>query len=263
MTGYIYRKSYKTRRKKNIVHNRFFWIVGLSAILVAAFFYFLFLSSFFQIKKIEVGGNQRVEKEKIVDFVFNQTSGRAFFIFPKNIFFFKLKELDQLILDEFPLIGEVVLRKKFPSALAINVKERNSVGFWCKNDDCYNLDKEGIIFEKSAGEAKLIIKSGKEAAVGEKVIKKSYLASILKIKEEIARKIEAEIEEVFISDEEGEIIVRTSEGWDIYFDMKQDISSQIFNLDLVVEEKIPPEKRGNLEYIDLKFGSRVYFKYRD
>ena len=54
--------------------------------------------------------------------------------------------------------------------------------------------------------------------------------------------------------------VETLEGWDIYFNLKDKISSQVLNLGLVLKEKISSEARRNLEYVDLRFGNQVYYK---
>ena len=59
---------------------------------------------------------------------------------------------------------------------------------------------------------------------------------------------------------EKRLNTKTSEGWEIYFNLKGDLNWQITELGLVSEKQIPLEDRGELEYIDLRF-SRVYYKY--
>lgn len=58
---------------------------------------------------------------------------------------------------------------------------------------------------------------------------------------------------------EGEIRFTTEENWEITFDLKKDISKQLQNLELVYKQKFQ-EKRGPLQYIDLRFDERVYYK---
>ena len=62
---------------------------------------------------------------------------------------------------------------------------------------------------------------------------------------------------VIVSEER--LNVKTSEGWEIYFNTADDLDWQVQELALVLEKQITPEKRRNLEYIDLRF-SRVYYK---
>jgi len=68
--------------------------------------------------------------------------------------------------------------------------------------------------------------------------------------------------EVSIISEER-LNAKTSEGWEIYFNLEGDINWQLTKLGAVLEKEIPPEKRENLEYIDLRFGNFAPFKYRD
>ena len=50
--------------------------------------------------------------------------------------------------------------------------------------------------------------------------------------------------------------------WYIYFDAAQPLESQLRNLELILANSIHPDRRKNLEYIDLRFGEKVYYKYR-
>ena len=67
----------------------------------------------------------------------------------------------------------------------------------------------------------------------------------------------------FTIGERGEIQGITKEGWNILLDIKEDMGWQQIKLQIVLEQKIPLEKRGELEYIDLRFGDQAYIKYFD
>ena len=54
---------------------------------------------------------------------------------------------------------------------------------------------------------------------------------------------------------------KTAEGWEVYFTPKEDLNWQITELKAVLENEISPERRGNLEYIDLRF-EKIYIKYK-
>ncbi|MCH7604650.1 hypothetical protein IID24_01535 [Patescibacteria group bacterium] len=55
----------------------------------------------------------------------------------------------------------------------------------------------------------------------------------------------------------------TSEHWDMYINPKKNIEWQVEKLRTVFEKNVPPERRGELEYIDLRFGDQAFIKYRD
>lgn len=56
----------------------------------------------------------------------------------------------------------------------------------------------------------------------------------------------------------SEINVLTDDGFEIYFDSKQDIDKQIENLTNVLKQKI--DNKEKLQYIDLRFIDRIYYK---
>jgi hypothetical protein len=53
-----------------------------------------------------------------------------------------------------------------------------------------------------------------------------------------------------------------NEGWQIYFslDPDSDINTQLVKLNLLLSGEIPLENRKNLEYIDLRFKDRAFYK---
>lgn len=97
-----------------------------------------------------------------------------------------------------------------------------------------------------------------EPKLGERIIEKEKLSQILEIQSGL-RDLKNEIVLVEVVNSQR-INVKTFEGWQVYFNSQNNISEQIFNLNLVLKEKISPEKRRNLEYIDLRFGNQVYYK---
>jgi len=53
--------------------------------------------------------------------------------------------------------------------------------------------------------------------------------------------------------------VKTAEGWEIYFNLEENLSWQLTQLYLLLERKISPEERRTLQYIDLRF-NKIYYK---
>jgi hypothetical protein len=97
--------------------------------------------------------------------------------------------------------------------------------------------------------------------LGEKVIDEKILEFILNSDNKLKEELKINIIEFDLLSQER-LNVKTEEGWEIYFDLKGDLNWQTEKLTLVLENEIPPEKRGDLEYIDLRF-TRVYYKYKN
>lgn len=92
----------------------------------------------------------------------------------------------------------------------------------------YDINKDHIVFINKI-EAKLLNK-----AIN---IKKIYLETISDIK----------------------LIITTDIGYEIYFNINDDIDQQIEYLGIIIRDKIK-EGIKNIKYIDLRFGSKIYYK---
>lgn len=264
-----YKKTFRTKKRKSIFRifkNRFFWIVVLILLVLGAVFYFFLFSSFFQINEIKISGNEKVPTEEIKTIVSEQANRKIFFLDSWNILLIDFKKTSQKLLEKFPQIDGVNLKRKFPDTVETNIKERIPIGIWCQADRCFYFCKKGVIFEEGKAETELIIKPEIEEAeifLGKEVLGENKIEEILKIQRNLEKQMDVRIKEFVISLDGKKLIVKTEDAWEIYFGLGENVSDQLFNLDLVLKEKIPPESKGNLEYIDLRFENRVYFKYKE
>ncbi len=272
----FFRKPHRIKRKKSIWKNRFFWLTLLILIIFGVAFYLFIFSSFFQVEEIIVSGEERVSKDEIKFIVKKNLEKKILFFPTKSIFLVNLDQIKEDVLGSFPQIAEIEIGRGFPNGLNIIAVERLAVANFCKNDNCFLLDNEGVIFdpvrndisngvEETQLEGDLIKIIDKQkiddiAVLGEKVIEKDYLEKILKIQKNLSEELEIGTEEFIVFSER--LNVKTAEGWEIYFDQKGDLNWQITKLSLVLKEKIPPENRKDLEYIELRFGDLASFRYR-
>lgn len=258
-----FHRPHLIKRKKSILKNRFFWIFILASIALIVICYFLCFWSFFQIKNIVVTGEGEATKEDIQSAVKAKMGRNILFWKSESIFLASPGEIRKEILKTFPGIAEAEVRRSFFNSLSIIVVERLKLATWCTQDKCFLLDNEGVIFkETQTGETsiKIISKRNMEIpGLGQTVIEKDYINKISEIEKKLNEVLKIGVGEFIVFDER--LNVKTAEDWEIYFDQNGDINWQLTELGLVLEKQIPAEKRGDLEYIDLRF-SRVYLKYR-
>lgn len=255
-----YRKPHRYKRKKPIFRKRFFGLGILGFVVLVTLSYCLFFLEVFQIEKIIISGDDKVAKEDIEFLAEQRLENKILFFKTKSIFAVDLAQIKRDILNQFPQIAEVEVSRGFFDAVNIVVKKRQSLAQWC-GERCFLLDQEGIIFEEifEARPGLVLIKTlSGSAELGERVIEKESLSQVFELKAEIEEKMEILIEEAFLASEER-LNLKTFEGWEIYFNLKGDLSWQITELKLVLEKQISPQRRDELEYIDLRF-SRVYYK---
>lgn len=259
-----YRKPHRYKKKKPIYRSRFFWLVIFVLILFSSFFYLLFLADFFQIEKINISGLQRVSEATLNSLINLHLENKILFFSTKSIFLINSNKIKEEILKKIPLIAQIEIRRDFPNALYVSVIERKGLATFCQESTCFSLDKEGIIFEIN-GVWQPLIKTlipGNGVKLGDKVIGKDELAQLLEINSYLEKNLNIPVKEFLISSPEKlEIITR--EGWKLYLNHRQDIKWQLTKLKVLLDEKIPPEKRKNLEWIELRFGNFANPKYKN
>ena len=260
-----FRKPYRVKRKKSIFRNRFFWLGILIFLIVGSAFYFLFFSDTFQVKKIIVTGEEKISKEDIKVLIEERLEKKILFFKMGSIFLINPSEIRRGILNNFSKIAEIEINREFPDVINVLVVERLPLAIWCRDGNCFLLDNEGVIFEETPAWTdlpKIIDKQNMNSfTLGEKVIEKDKLEQILKIESELTKNLKISIIEFSLMPDER-LNAKTTEEWEIYFNLDEDLNWQLTKLNAVFKEGIPPENRGNLEYIDLRF-TRVYYKYRE
>jgi cell division septal protein FtsQ len=260
-----YRKPHRIKKKKPIYKNRIFLLAIFFAIIFGGIFYLSCFFPYFQIEKINISGNQKVSVDNIKNIIQSQVEQRILFLPSKSIFLADLNEASKNILNGFPQIAEINIKRDFFDELDVVVVERSVLANFCQDNRCFSIDKEGIIFEENSSTTDFIKiidkKSTTTFALGEKVMEKDQLSEILDIYSKLNTDLNIPAKEFTISSEDR-LIVLTQEGWEIYFYLKGDISWQMTKLKAVLDEKIPQERRKDLQYIELRFENLAPFKYK-
>lgn len=251
-----FRKPHRIKPKKSIFRNRFFWLSFSILIILGAIFYLIYFSALFQIKNINIFGQEKVSPEQVKSFIETKT---------RTIFLVNFNEIREGLLKNFPQIGKINFKRKFPDTIEIKIEERKPViGIVLgekENESYFFIDENGIVFERifKIPQETLKIKKldlSSELKLGEKIMEEEEISKILEIKSKLADELKIPIEEILVVFNER-FNVKTLEGWEIYFNPKENLNWQIIKLKAILEKKLPPEKRGKLQYIDLRF-EKIY-----
>lgn len=224
--------------------------------------YLLFFSSIFDVKNIVVSGNERVSKEDILSVVSSNLDKKILFFETKSIFLADISSIYKGIHKNFLKISDIKISRKLPNTIVVSLNERTAVSLFCRNEKCFSLDKEGVIFEENnllRGLLKIVDKrGGKEFELGEAALSKDKVTGILKFDETLKddMKILSYEYDLF----EDRVTVKTKDGFDVYFSLDKNVSFQIDKLKALFDKYIPLEKRAKLEYVELRFGNLANYK---
>lgn len=268
MEGRILYTARDTKFSKKKISQKEIWILliltGLVAILGGAI-YFLRLS-YWQIKKVEVGSSGVLAPQEIKARIDYFLGGRILFFLPRGSFLlFSSSGLASVLQKEFPQIESVAIQKEFPDYLRVVVKERELFGIFC-NEGCVYIDKQGFAYDYAPGSSgSLLIKiksDAAEARIGSTVLDAGLISEFLLISSGVSKVSGAKvIVYEFSFKVPSEIKVETSEGFKIVFKRGGDFESSFRILQTVLQQEIK-EKRPRLDYLDLRFGNKVFYKFK-
>src|SRR3989344_554387 len=256
-------KEEKIKKLKNL----FFSLLLFIAILTA--FWLIFLSSFFKIQNINFSDNTVLNHDNMLSII----SNIAPFGLGENLLVLSKSRLKSELAAAFPSITDIAIEKKLFHTLTINFDKRIQIGIWCQpavdhlqGDNCYYFDKNGIAFAKTPeteGSLILTIKdlSKNNIVLGDKVLDNIKINFIIAFNNKISENnkfkiLEFKIKPSFSVDLEA----ITDKNWSIYIDEKQDPVMAVNNLLSILEEAV--KNTGNLEYVDLRIPSRIFYKMK-
>ncbi len=159
----------------------------------------------------------------------------------------------------------LVIEKKYkPAELNISLGEKVSSLTYLTQDSCYNIDIQGLIVEKcndlSAGFIQIRDESGKEANIGEQALSKEDVNYIIELNDQLeGQGIDIRTFKL-VSASSSDLRVITERGFEIYFNKNLSISQQLTTFNILVREEIGPENLDNVNYVDLRFGEKVFYR---
>jgi len=268
--------------RRNRRTSRIYWLrikIFFIILFIISFFglvyWFIFLSPYFQIKKITIEGFNQSFSEKI-ELILEQNNRRftpflIYEIFPqylennKSYATFFNSDLEGFLLRQYPKIEKIDIKPDIRKAtLAVNIQQRTIDFLWCIENDCYYMDKNGVIFEKALETQgsflkKIIILDTKKRFLGDKVIFQDQLEKINKIFILVEGK-ESPISIDFLEIKEenfSSIKIVVNEGFYILYSLTDDFSEVLKIITEIKKQKLKGDF-SNLEYIDCRYLPKVY-----
>ncbi len=286
----IKRNFFLEKRKKRKKIKLFLFFI----FLFAAAIYFIFWSGFFKIKKVNIvrkeNAYHHLSNKEIEEIVGKILKKRRFLIFPQNnLLFFSKNLVKEEIEKRLPIEEIDISRLLIKKEIKIVIKDKLPVLVLEMKNKFYYLDKEGkpiksfdkriennlplILFKSSLEEDKHKKKEGeegKEENLKKKEIKKKILSpQISKERAKFIQQINKELPKsvsglkavsfIILDPDFSDLQVITSQNYSLYFDQEIPLKMQLDHLSLVINKKL---KDKNLDYIDLRYKDRIYYRER-
>ena len=275
------------RREKRFQLFRYVNVL-LGAIIASALYFFLF-SPYFTIRNVEVYGNEVIAADDILEIVDQELGRSKFFVLKNNNSFLFSKKAFKAAVAEHFILDDIVITKVLPDTLKITVDEKIAAMQWNSAGRKYLLGSEGIIIkevfsskspykvfqltEETEEEQALKVmengfiniqnRGGEQVSLGDSVITYDHIKFIQGAFEQIESSDFFTIQEVFVPHTYPQSVSFIhQDGWELMLNLNDSLAQQIERLNLLVQEKIGLDNLSKLEYIDLKLGESVYFKFK-
>lgn len=233
------------------------------SILIILLVQSIFQWPFLRIEKFTLANNQDIQLADIQEVIDQQLARNRYLFFKNsNYFLFDKNKFAEELMKSLNL-DSVTLNKKFPDRLEIVVGEKISQFILKKDDALYLLSAKGVLNRQinALDEKYLILYDFRSQALNnEHMLADFELTSINQFYDEWKTSFPngPYLKQIYLTDSFDTLIeAKTDFGYRIKLDPSKDISEQLNNLKKVLAGNIIGT---DLDYIDLRFGERVFFK---
>ncbi|MGB9680618.1 MAG: cell division protein FtsQ/DivIB [Minisyncoccia bacterium] len=252
-------------------------ILGI-VLLFFLIYWFIFLSNFFQIKEVNILNSKEENQEELLKEVNQYFQKRNTKFVPliiykvlpqtrnnyRNMLLFSKEGLAKFIKNNHPEIKQINASISVSKQiLTIEVIFREIEYLFCEKEECYLVDKVGVVFEKAPSVSGSLIK-----IINSPVSLKIKLGSTLFTKD-FWQKIDKyyflfdkpdsplKIRSIIIDPNNlNSIKIKTEEGWFLYLDLKENPEYILKIVSQIKEER----NLSKIEYLDCRFLPKIYLK---
>lgn len=243
---------------------RFFLIILSLAILL----YIFCFSNLFVLKEVKVIGVSRIAEDNLSNFVWQQSQSSSAWLFKQdNLLFFKTDDLSVVLSENFSF-DSLGIYKEWPHTLVLSANERGLAFIWQDEEKRAFSDAHGCLISEASvqdddiNEYPLLEAIGAEDYLNNRnclALDDIYLETIFSLYEKLKNYSELKVARFLLDGTLNTIQLDLAAGPNIFFNTKEDLDKQLNKLIIIKQEKNDDEFQS-LEYIDLRYGDRAYFK---
>lgn len=262
------RETLRARRKRA----RFFIVLLLAPLLVLTLYGASFASYLprFAIERVDVEGAHSLRPKVLEAYVATKLwDGSPEFFSESNIFFYPRTEIEMAVQEFFPRVEQVHLSRAsmLGNAVTITIEERKPFARWCQElTVCFAIDRSGVIFAPASTTAAFEtsyvfegVLSGEGSPLSQAFVPGRFSA-VLALLERLGQASFSPKLITITGDQDFSIVLE--EGFPLKVTFGADVGTVVKNLELVLASEALRGKERELEYVDLRFGNRVYYKWK-
>jgi cell division septal protein FtsQ len=232
----------------------------------------------FSVQSFEIQGAKHLEPEMLrahAESVVFDGNSRLFS--RANVFLYPKAEIAASLMQKFPRIESIEVARGSVSStnIIISIQEREAYARWCAANEleieefetaCYTMDKGGYMFAPADATSTTSVSpyvfhgalSATTSVVGQTYLP-GKLSSLLALLDRLAQGGFTP-REVFVEGEDFSVAL--GQGFELRASFGANVAELVRDLDLVLTSDSLRDKQYQLEYVDLRFGNKVYYKLK-
>ena len=231
-----------------------------------------------QIKTVAISGAQTLPPGTIEAFVRDRLAGEYWYVFPKsNIFLYPRQQIAADLIKEYPVLASADVHAADFHTVAVNLVEREPRALLCSQDNrCLFMDENGVAYTDAPTFSEPVYLSyygstthstGSGQACG--TLPKQFLTppefqALSALVDAIAQKLPGEKVAAVAVDEAKDVRMRFADNFTLIFTLVDQGGDVFERLTLALTSgPMAARKLGDFQYLDLRFGDKLYYKLRD
>lgn len=251
-----------------------FYIAAALFLLLAGIAYAIHWVSYlpqYSVQDITVVGTQELSPALVRAYVESVlATGSRPFLSPDNIFFFRPAVIAKDIALFFPRIASAKLSRAslLATAVTVSVQERQPFAQWCASDTaCYMMDEKGFVY----AQADMVLEQPETAytfsggiATSTNPVGKYFAPAHLQGLRSLLLSLGQAgfTPQGAVIETDQDFSVPLEEGFELHASFGEDPNKLARDLKLIVSSDALQGKEAQLEYVDLRFGDRAYYKLK-
>jgi|ETNmetMinimDraft_16_1059900.scaffolds.fasta_scaffold08142_2 hypothetical protein len=274
------RRALKSSRSAHKKRKQLAMRIGaFGALLLVIFTGLAWLSwlSNFTIERVEVSGNTTVSEEEVRAYVEKRLDGGYLSVFSRaNVFLFQPRVIEVELLERFQKIKDIDVSRDSLHSIVVEIDERKPYYLWCvapispdTRETCFFLDINGLAFAPAPYfSGQVYFEFRKQLGdvtdpIGTYFLPEEEFKRIISFRNSM-RVFELE-PHAFVIDERGDYLFLLSSGAKMIFNTEQDFDllfSSLLATSGTEQFKGKSVGDASLEYIDLRFKNKVYYRFK-
>lgn len=226
-----------------------------------------------RVSEVAVSGAQTLSVGAVESFVRQQLEGSYGYVLPKdNIFLYPKARIRQELLAAYPVLASADVHARDFHTIAVVLVERAPRALWCPEPphsaDCLFIDERGVAYGEapSFSEPVYTVYGGPlpEGPLPKQFLSEDEFQALSALVDAVVQKLSGEKLQDVLVDAQGDVHMRFTDGFVLKFALREQGGDVFERLTLALTaEPLASRTLAQFEYLDLRFGDKLYYKLRD